>query len=55
MVSNGKLTPKICRNMMTWSHYEFQRKLVALAQKYTDAKGRLCNEAFTTRQCGVVL
>jgi len=53
MVSSKKLHSTTCRKMMTWSHYKFQRKLVDLAQKYTDVKVRLCNEAFTTRQCGV--
>ena len=52
MVSSGKLYSTTCRKMMTWSHYRFQRKLVDLAQKYTDVKVRLCNEAFTTKQCG---
>lgn len=52
MVSNGKLSSNTCRNMITWSHDAFQRKLVALAQKYTDVKDRLCNGAFTTRKCG---
>jgi len=52
MVSHGKLYSTTCRKMMTWSHYKFQRKLVDLAQKYTDVKVRLCNEAFTTKQCG---
>ena len=52
MVSSGKLYSTTCRKMMTWSHYKFQRKLVDLAQKYTDVKVRLCNEAFTTKQCG---
>ena len=52
MVSSGKLFSSSCRKMMTWSHYKFQRKLVDLAQKYTDVKVRLCNEAFTTKQCG---
>lgn len=52
MVSIGKLSSKTCRNMMTWSHNAFQRKLVSLAHKYTDVKVRLCNEAFSTRQCG---
>ena len=52
MVSGKNLNSKTCRNMMTWSHYSFQRKLVSLAQKFTDVKVRLCNEAFTTKQCG---
>ena len=52
MVSTGKLSSNIRRNMMTWHHNAFQRKLVALAQKHTDVKIRLYNEAFTTRQCG---
>ena len=52
MVSSGKLYSTTCRKMMTWSHYKFQCKLVDLAQKYTDVKVRLCNEAFTTKQCG---
>lgn len=52
MVSSGNLYSSTCRKMMTWSHYSFQRKLVDLAQKFTDVKVRLCNEAFTTKQCG---
>lgn len=52
MVSAKKLHSTTCRKMMTWSHYKFQRKLVDLAQKYMDVKVRLCNEAFTTKQCG---
>lgn len=52
MVSSRRLVSSTCRKMMTWSHYTFQRKLVSLAQKFTDVKVRLCNEAFTTKQCG---
>ena len=50
MVSS--LSSRTSRCMMTWSHYSFQRKLLSLAQKFTDVKVRLVNEAYTTRQCG---
>ncbi|ACH46754.1 putative transposase [Feldmannia species virus] len=52
MVSSKKLYSKTCRKMMTWSHYRFRSKLIAMAQKFTDVKVRLCNEAYTTKQCG---
>ena len=53
MVSSTRLYSKTCRKMMTWSHYKFRSKLIGMAQKYTDVKIRLCNEAYTTKQCGV--
>lgn len=46
------LHSKTARSMMTWSHYKFQRKLLAYAQKFTDVKVRLVNESFTTKTCG---
>ena len=46
------LHSKTARTMMTWSHYTFQRKLLAFAQKFTDVKVRLVNESFTTKTCG---
>ena len=49
----SSLHSKTARSMMTWSHYKFQRKLLALAQKFTDVKVRLVNEAFTTKTCGL--
>lgn len=52
MVSSKRLHSKTCRKMMTWSHYNFRSKLIGMAQKYTDVKIRLCNEAYTTKQCG---
>ncbi len=52
MVSSKRLYSKTCRKMMTWSHYKFRSKLIGMAQKYTDVKIRLCNEAYTTKQCG---
>lgn len=50
MVSS--LQSKTARSMMTWSHFSFQRKLLAYAQKFTDVKVRLVNESFTTKTCG---
>ena len=50
MVSS--LQSKTARSMMTWSHFKFQRKLLAHAQKFTDVKVRLVNESFTTKTCG---
>lgn len=52
MVSSSRLYSKTCRKMMTWSHYRFRSRLMWMAQKFTDVKVRLCNEAYTTRQCG---
>ncbi len=52
MVSSNRLYSKTCRKMMTWSHYRFRSRLMWMAQKFTDVKVRLCNEAYTTKQCG---
>lgn len=53
MVSSKRLYSTTCRKMMTWSHYKFRSKLIGMAQKYTDVEIRLCNEAYTTKQCGL--
>ena len=53
----GQQRPRVfgsrsCRSMLTWSHYRFQQRLLDLAQRYTDVKAFLANEAHTTIQCG---
>lgn len=55
MVQGGtkfKLRSRTCRNMLTWSHYGFQRKVIEQSQKFTDVVTQIVNEAYTTKTCG---
>ena len=52
MVSSRRLSSPVCRAMMTWSHYGFRRRLLDLAQRFTDVKVLIVNESYTTRTCG---
>ncbi len=48
--SKRKLVKKTARNMLTWSHYKFQKHLIQMAQR----KGVLvvlCNESYTSKTC----
>jgi putative transposase len=52
MLSRGFLRSKTCRAMQTWSHFKFRKFLSEHAQLYDHTKVRVCNEAYTTKQCG---
>ena len=52
MVTSKSLSSPVCRTMMTWSHYGFRRRLIDLAQRYTDVKVCVVSEAYTTQTCG---
>jgi len=52
MVTSKRLPSPVCRAMMTWSHYSFRRRLIDLAQRFTDVKVRVVSEAYTTQTCG---
>lgn len=45
-----KLTSKTARMMQTFSHYSFQRFLIAKAEEYS-SKVVICNEAYTSKTC----
>ena len=47
----SKLKSPVCRKMMTWSHYAFQRRLLDRAQHF-GCKIFMVNESFTSKTCG---
>ena len=48
-----KIRSKTARAMMTWSHYRFKQRLLFKRQEYPWCKVVICNEAYTSKTCGV--
>ncbi|MDJ0621221.1 MAG: transposase [Calothrix sp. MO_192.B10] len=48
--SKRKLVKKTARNMLTWSHYKFQKHLIQMAQR-NGVLVVLCNESYTSKTC----
>lgn len=48
--SKRKLAKKTARNMLTWSHYKFQKHLQQMAQRH-GVLVVLCNESYTSKTC----
>ena len=48
--SKRKLVKKTARNMLTWSHYKFQKHLIQMAQR-NNVLVVLCNESYTSKTC----
>jgi len=53
MLGQGYLASRTCRMMQTWSHYKFRKILQDHAQLYTNVKALTCNEAYTSKTCGI--
>jgi len=48
-----KIGSKTARAMMTWSHYRFKQRLLFKRQEYPWCKVVICNEAYTSKTCGI--
>ncbi|MGL5196355.1 MAG: RNA-guided endonuclease InsQ/TnpB family protein [Chroococcales cyanobacterium] len=48
--SGRKLNHKTARNLLTWSHYQFQKHLQQMAKKH-QVLVILCNESYTSKTC----
>ena len=47
-----KISSKIVRSMLTWSHYAFRQLLKAKAELYPWVRVVECDEAYTSKTCG---
>lgn len=54
MVTRGqrKIGSKTARQMLTWSHYRFQQRLVNKTREYRNSQVIICDEAYTSKTCG---
>eukprot|EP00122_Pirum_gemmata_P002062 Pgem_evm2s1865 len=50
---NRKLHNKIVRGMCSWAYYRFRQLLIAKNQVVQGCKGIVCDEAYTSRTCGL--
>jgi putative transposase len=48
-----KIRSKTARAMVTWSHYRFKQRLLFKRQEYPSCNVVVCNEAYTSKTCGV--
>ena len=46
-----KIRSKTARQMITWSHYQFQQRLITKAEEW-GVRVILCDESYTSRTCG---
>ena len=49
--TNRKIRSRTARQMITWSHYQFQQRLISKAEEW-DVRVILCDESYTSRTCG---
>ena len=47
-----KIGSKTARQMLTWSHYRFQQRLVNKTREYRNSQVIICDEAYTSKTCG---
>ena len=47
-----KIGSKTARQMLTWSHYRFQQRLVNKTREYRSSQVIICDEAYTSKTCG---
>ncbi len=48
-----KITSKTVRAMITWSHYRFKQRLLFKRQEHPWCKVVICDEAYTSKTCGM--
>ena len=47
-----KIGSKTARQMLTWSHYRFQQRLINKTREYRKSQVIICDEAYTSMTCG---
>lgn len=54
MVTRAKrrIGSKTARQMLTWSHYRFQQRLLNKTREYRGSQVIVCDEAYTSKTCG---
>lgn len=54
MVWRGKrrIGSKTARQMLMWSHYRFQQRLMNKTREYKNSRVIICDEAYTSKTCG---
>jgi putative transposase len=49
---NRRLTSKVVRQMLTWSHYRFRQRLVHKSREFAGVSVVFTSEAYTSQTCG---
>lgn len=47
-----RIGSKTARQMLTWSHYRFQQRLLNKSREYCSTQVIICDEAYTSKTCG---